>query len=42
MDFAVHKDAKGLSIVGDWDPIGMRGTVSRDLILKDVLSAKTT
>jgi alkylation response protein AidB-like acyl-CoA dehydrogenase len=22
--------------VGDWDPIGMRGTVSRDLILKDV------
>jgi alkylation response protein AidB-like acyl-CoA dehydrogenase len=36
MDFAVHKDAKGLSIVGDWDPIGMRGTVSRDLILKDV------
>ena len=36
MDFAVHKDAPGLSIVGDWDPIGMRGTVSRDLILKDV------
>lgn len=36
MDFAVHKDAKGLSIVGDWDPIGMRGTVSRDLILTDV------
>ncbi len=36
MDFAVHKDAPGLSIVGDWDPIGMRGTVSRDLVLKDV------
>jgi len=36
MDFAVHKDAPGLSIVGEWDPIGMRGTVSRDLILKDV------
>lgn len=36
MDFAVHKDSPGLSIVGDWDPIGMRGTVSRDLILKDV------
>ncbi len=36
MDFAVHKDAKGLSIVGDWDPLGMRGTVSRDLILNDV------
>ena len=36
MDFAVHKDCEGLSIVGEWDPIGMRGTVSRDLILKDV------
>jgi len=36
MDFAVHKDAKGLSIVGEWDPLGMRGTVSRDLVLKDV------
>ena len=36
MDFAVHKDAPGLSITGDWDPLGMRGTVSRDLILKDV------
>ena len=36
MDFAVHKDAPGLSIVGDWDPLGMRGTVSRDLVLKDV------
>lgn len=36
MDFAVHKDAPGLSLVGEWDPIGMRGTVSRDLILKDV------
>lgn len=36
MDFAVHKDSPGLSITGDWDPLGMRGTVSRDLILKDV------
>ena len=36
MDFAVHKDAPGLSVIGDWDPIGMRGTVSRDLVLKDV------
>lgn len=36
MDFAVHKDTKGLSIVGEWDPLGMRGTVSRDLLLKDV------
>ncbi|MBL0371454.1 acyl-CoA dehydrogenase family protein [Rhizobium sp. KVB221] len=36
MIFAVPKDAPGLTVVGDWDPIGMRGTVSRDLILKDI------
>ena len=36
MDFAVHKDSPGLSVVGEWDPLGMRGTVSRDLVLKDV------
>ncbi|NKB64312.1 MAG: acyl-CoA dehydrogenase [Gammaproteobacteria bacterium] len=36
MDFAVHKDSPGLSIAGEWDPLGMRGTVSRDLLLKDV------
>jgi len=36
MDFAVHKDCKGLTIKGEWDPLGMRGTVSRDLLLKDV------
>ena len=36
MDFAVHKDCEGLSIIGEWNPLGMRGTVSRDLILKDV------
>lgn len=29
-------DAPGVSVVGDWDPLGMRGTVSRTLILKDV------
>ncbi|NKB75793.1 MAG: acyl-CoA dehydrogenase [Gammaproteobacteria bacterium] len=40
MDFAVHKDTPGLSIKGEWDPLGMRGTVSRDLILKDVFVAK--
>jgi alkylation response protein AidB-like acyl-CoA dehydrogenase len=33
---AVPGDAPGFSIVGDWDPLGMRGTVSRTLILKDV------
>ncbi|MBT6275194.1 MAG: acyl-CoA/acyl-ACP dehydrogenase [Chromatiales bacterium] len=33
---AVPADAEGLSIVGDWDPLGMRGTVSRNLLMKDV------
>lgn len=36
MMFSVHKDNPGLTIKGDWDPLGMRGTVSRDLILKEV------
>jgi alkylation response protein AidB-like acyl-CoA dehydrogenase len=36
MLFVVHKDTPGLSVKGDWDPLGMRGTNSRDLILKDV------
>jgi alkylation response protein AidB-like acyl-CoA dehydrogenase len=33
---AVPADAAGLSIAGDWDPLGMRGTVSRNLLLHDV------
>jgi alkylation response protein AidB-like acyl-CoA dehydrogenase len=33
---AVPKDAPGLSIDGDWDPLGMRGTVSRSLLLQEV------
>ena len=33
---AVAGDAPGLSVVGDWDPLGMRGTVSRNLVFKDV------
>ena len=36
MIFVVHKDNPGLKVQGDWDPLGMRGTNSRDLILKDV------
>lgn len=36
LDFAVHKDAPGLQVLGEWDPMGMRGTASYDLILKDV------
>jgi len=37
---AVPADAKGVSVVGDWDPLGMRGTVSRTLLLNDVFVAK--
>jgi alkylation response protein AidB-like acyl-CoA dehydrogenase len=33
---ALPANAKGVSVVGDWDPLGMRGTVSRTLIFKDV------
>lgn len=33
---AIPADAKGVKVVGDWDPVGMRGTVSRTLIFDDV------
>ncbi len=33
---AVPAQSDGVSVVGDWDPLGMRGTVSRTLLLKDV------
>ena len=33
---AVPGDAPGFSVVGDWDPLGMRGTVSRNLVFQDV------
>lgn len=33
---AVPGNAAGLTITGDWDPLGMRGTVSRTLIFKDL------
>ena len=33
---AVPADAPGVSVVGDWDPMGMRGTVSRTLLFKEV------
>ena len=32
----VPADGDGVSIVDDWDPLGMRGTVSRTLLMKDV------
>ena len=38
---AVPADAAGVSVVGDWDPMGMRGTVSRTLLLKDVFVPHT-
>ena len=33
---AVPANAPGVTVTGDWDPLGMRGTVSRDLLFKDV------
>ncbi len=33
---AVPAAATGLSVCGDWDPLGMRGTVSRNLLLHEV------
>jgi alkylation response protein AidB-like acyl-CoA dehydrogenase len=33
---AIPASAAGVSVVGDWDPLGMRGTVSRTLLFKDV------
>ena len=36
MYLAVPANAPGVSVFGDWDPLGMRGTVSRNLLFKDV------
>jgi alkylation response protein AidB-like acyl-CoA dehydrogenase len=36
MYLAVPSDAPGVAVTGDWDPLGMRGTVSRTLLFKDV------
>lgn len=33
---AVPADAPGVSVTGDWDPLGMRATVSRNLVFRDV------
>jgi len=32
----IPKDAPGVSFPGDWDAMGMRATVSRDMVLEDV------
>ena len=37
---AIPANAPGVSVVGDWDPLGMRGTVSRTLLFKDVFVAE--
>lgn len=37
---AIPADAEGVSVIGDWNPLGMRGTVSRTLIFKDVFVPK--
>lgn len=36
MYIAVPADADGVKVVGDWDPLGMRGTISRTLIFENV------
>ncbi|MEM7043771.1 MAG: acyl-CoA dehydrogenase [Pseudomonadota bacterium] len=36
MYVAVPADAEGVKVVGDWDPLGMRATVSRTLLFEDV------
>ena len=36
MYLAVPADAEGVRVEGEWDPLGMRGTVSRTLIFEDV------
>jgi alkylation response protein AidB-like acyl-CoA dehydrogenase len=33
---AISAKTDGVSVVGDWDPLGMRGTVSRTLLFRDV------
>ena len=33
---AIPANARGVQVVGDWDPLGMRGTVSRTLLFNDV------
>jgi alkylation response protein AidB-like acyl-CoA dehydrogenase len=35
----VPKDASGVTFEGEWDPLGMRGTVSRDMRLREVFVA---
>jgi alkylation response protein AidB-like acyl-CoA dehydrogenase len=34
---AIPAEAPGVKVVGDWDPLGMRGTVSRNLLFEGAL-----
>jgi alkylation response protein AidB-like acyl-CoA dehydrogenase len=36
MYLAIPAKSPGITIEGDWDPLGMRGTVSRNLLFEDV------
>jgi alkylation response protein AidB-like acyl-CoA dehydrogenase len=36
MYLAVPASAEGVEVVGEWDPLGMRATVSRTLLFRDV------
>jgi len=38
---AIPADAPGVSVAGEWDPLGMRGTVSRNLFFADVFVPST-
>ena len=38
---AIPAAAEGVSVIGDWDPLGMRGTVSRTLHFNDVFVPET-
>ena len=32
---AIAADTEGVAVAGEWNPLGMRGTVSRDLLMQD-------
>ncbi|WP_353212417.1 acyl-CoA dehydrogenase family protein [Rhodovarius sp.] len=38
---AIPANAPGVSVAGEWDPLGMRGTVSRNLLFADVFVPST-
>jgi len=39
MYLSIPAESPGVTVFGDWDPLGMRGTVSRNLDFKDVFVA---